>query len=276
MTIGLTGAGGVLGRRLRDALADRGAAVKPFKGDIRDTRQVTAWAMGCERIVHAAAIVPTDQVTEAPGTAIAVNVAGTANVAAAAAAIGARLTYISTSHIYAPSQDPLHEDATINPLSLYGLTKWQGEQWVERLSENPLVARIFSYFDGRQAPTYLLPALYDRVRAAPKGAELPLFGYSSTRDIADARWLAERLASMVLSDGSGIINFGTGRGYSIATIAGRVAQSIGREDISWTPFDDSPGDALVADISKLQSIARPPEFDLESALALFIEETSAA
>lgn len=265
MTIGLTGARGVLGRRLVEVLDARGTRVTPFDGDVRDAAALAEWATGCERIVHAAAIVPTIQVKEGTGTAIAVNVAGTANVATAAAAAGVPLTYISTSHVYASSDGALAEDAPVRPVSLYGLTKWQGEQWVNQLAPAPLIVRLFSYFDSRQAASFLVPALYRRIREAPKGAELPLYGYGSVRDMADARWLAGRLADLIESGASGTLNLGTGVGTSIATVAARLALAVGRDDISWTPADDHPGDTLVADVTAVSRAVEMPAFDLDAA-----------
>lgn len=272
MTIGLTGARGVLGRRLVDAFARRSAAVDPFGGDVRDEKALHAWAGGCTQIVHAAAVVPTVQVNSAPGTAIAVNVAGTANVAAAAAAAGIRLTYVSTSHVYASSNDALTVDAVVNPISLYGLTKWQGEQWIGRLCPDPLIVRLFSYFDSRQAPSFLIPALFRRICNAPHGATLPLFGYRSVRDIADAHWLADRLAALVMAGTGGTYNLGTGNGTTIADIAMRLSRAIGRDDLSWAPADDQPGDTLMACLSREDGQS---SFDLDAALRTFVREIAA-
>lgn len=272
MAIGLTGARGVLGRRLVDAFARHGATVIPFAGDVREEEALTAWAKGCTQIVHAAAVVPTVQVKNAPGTAITVNVAGTANVATACAEAGIRLTYISTSHVYASSNAALTVGAAVDPISLYGLTKWQGEQWVARLCTDPLVVRLFSYFDSRQAASFLVPALLRRIREAPKGATLSLFGYRSVRDIADAHWLADRLVAMVLADRTGTHNLGTGIGTGIVEIAARLSSAAGRDDLSWEPADDQPGDTLTAGLVRDED---HPVFDLDDALQTFVHEMGA-
>lgn len=270
--IGLTGGRGVLGRRLLAALELRGVATSSFGGDVRDAAAVTRWVADCSAIVHAAAIVPTGQVGADPAAAIAVNVAGTATVAAAAAAAGARLVYVSTSHVYRASARPLTEDAPIDPVSLYGLTKWQGEQWVARLGGDVLVARLFSYFDARQAPSYLGPALHDRIAHAALDAELPLFGYRSVRDMADARWLADRLADLIALDTTGVVNVGTGQPRSIAVIAQTLATVAGRPDIRWVPADDAPGDALVTDVTRLHALSDVPAFDLAAAFGALVAE----
>lgn len=272
--IGLTGARGVLGRRLVEAFAARGAVISAYPGDVCDVTALSEWARDCTRIIHAAAVVPTGQVSADPGAAITVNVAGTANVAAAAAEAKASFSYVSTSHVYASSDTPLTEAERLEPVSLYGLTKLQGEQWVRRLTDDPLIVRIFSYFDSRQAPTYLVPALHDRIRKAPQGGELPLFGFRSRRDIADARWLAEQLAQLVLSGATGTLNLGTGDGTPIAAVAERLAAAAGRSDIRWVPADDHPGDTLVADPAMLAKSGVDARFDLDSALRAFVAEAA--
>lgn len=273
MVVGLTGARGVLGRRLVEALTLRGASVAAFDGDVRDLDALNSWTAGCTHIVHAAAVVPTVQVRDQPGTAIAVNVAGTANVAAAAALTGARLIYVSTSHVYESSNTPLTETDALNPVSLYGLTKLQGEQWVQRILPDALILRLFSYFDSRQASTYLVPGLINRIKEAPLNSELPLLGYRSQRDIADARWLATRLADLVLTDTKGTMNLGTGKSTSIITVASRLSAAAGRDDITWVPADDHPGDTLVADVAALHRSGFVNTFDLDAALREFVAES---
>ena len=270
--IGLTGGRGVLGRRLLATLEARGIAVTSFGGDIREAEAVKRWVADCSTVVHAAAIVPTGRVGADPAAAITVNVAGTATIAAAAATTGARLIYVSTSHVYRSSARPLTEEAPIDPVSLYGLSKWQGEQWCARLASEVLVARLFSYFDARQGPSYLGPALHDRIACAAPGAELPLFGYDSVRDIADARWLSERLADLIALGTSGIVNVGTGQPHSIAAIARTLATVAGRPDIRWVPADDKPGDMLVADVTRLNMLFDVPAFDLGAAFGALVSE----
>ncbi|MEG8047510.1 sugar nucleotide-binding protein [Sphingomonas aerolata] len=180
MTIGLTGARGVLGRRLVEVLDARGTRVAPFDGDVRDAAALAEWATGCERIVHAAAIVPTIQVKEGTGTAIAVNVAGTANVATAAASAGVPLTYISTSHVYASSDSALPEDAPVHPVSLYGLTKWQGEQWVDQLAPAPWSYGCSAISTAVRLRAFWCPRSIGGSAKRPKGLSYPCMAMAAS------------------------------------------------------------------------------------------------
>ena len=170
MRIGLTGARGVLGARIHSTLSTRGHKVVPLVGDVRDAPALDNWAKHLDAAVHAAAIVPVHKVANHLFDAISVNVAGTANVARAIArSSNCHLTYISTSHVYAPSDRPVRENDQLRPASLYGLTKLQGEQWASSISERLLIVRVFSFFDARQPDSYLVPSLRARILPAQPG-----------------------------------------------------------------------------------------------------------
>jgi nucleoside-diphosphate-sugar epimerase len=280
MRIGLTGASGVLGHRIRRALTRGENEVFPFEGDVRDLGELELWAPGCDCIIHAAALVPVQEVSERVAEAISTNVAGAANVARAAAKAGdVRLVYISTSHVYGSSTEPIDEDWALDPVSLYGLSKLQGEQWVRALAKRPLIIRVFSFFDSRQANTYLGPALATRISAAGRGQDLPLMGAHNIRDIADATWLGEVCARLAVGTAEGVVNCGVGKGHTVLEVATRLGKAMGREDLRWIEAGSGEPNALVADISRLTSIlGSPPPFDLDDALRRLVakEENPAA
>ncbi|MDR7102057.1 NAD(P)-dependent oxidoreductase [Croceicoccus sp. BE223] len=269
--IGLTGATGTLGRHVAAALARQGHAVDPFAGDVTDAGATRAWAAGCELVIHCAALVPVATVAADTARALAVNAGGTINVARGLADGGGRLALVSTSHVYRPSDLPLLEDDPVGPVSDYGLTKLHGEDWARRILGDPLVMRLFSYFDARQDSLFVVPALAARIDAAGPGARLDLFGSTSVRDIADAAWLAERVVALALSGAGGVVNVCTGQGHSIEKIASRLAMSMGRDDVVFAPAGDAPANTLVGDPSLMaRLLPEAPGFDLEAALARFV------
>lgn len=255
--VGLTGASGVLGRRLTAAFTQADVKFDVFSGDIRDQGDLMEWMQGAfECVVHAAAVVPVAHVASRPGDAIAVNVAGTANVASVTQSAGKRLMYVSTSHVYAPSATPLPEVGTLLPSSLYGLTKLQGEAWVQRLAPRSQIVRIFSFFDNKQPESYVVPALFARVRAAKPEEKLLLDGYHDVRDIASAQWHAEVILKLLARDDAGPVNCGTGRGVSIAQLAREIAVAAGRQDVTFEPSDASSvlSSTIVADTTRLREL----------------------
>jgi nucleoside-diphosphate-sugar epimerase len=267
MRVGVTGITGALGQRVAEALVREGNDVKSFDSDVRSGPALNDWAQGLDGIVHCAAVVPTSEVANFLADAIAINVGGTANVAQAAVTAGCKLAYVSTSHVYRSSSDPVSEQAPIAPVSLYGLTKLQGEHWVEKLCPDALILRVFSFFDARQAQSFLVPALMARISAAPKDAVLDLMGGESRRDIADATWLGSVCAKLIGSGASGAVNCAAGRRDSVIDIAQAVARALGRTDIQWNVVQDRPADYLLADTTRIEElIGELPEFNLDAAL----------
>jgi dTDP-4-dehydrorhamnose reductase len=272
MRIGLTGARGVLGTRIRSALSSKGHEVVPYDGDVRDFAAIDAWANGLEAAVHAAAIVPIDKVVDQLFNAISVNVAGTANVARAIARnSNCHLTYISTSHVYTSSDRPLKENETLKPVSLYGLTKLQGEQWISSLLNRTLIVRVFSFFDARQPEPYLIPSLRARIFAAYPGQSIRLAGALNVRDIADAQWLAEVCARLIETNQVGTVNCGTGVGHTVIKIAQKMTGALGRTDVGWEFDASAPANMLTANIGELIDRIGPlPAFELDDALNHYV------
>lgn len=265
--IGITGARGILGSRIAEACGALRYNPVPYGGDVRDGAALTAWVKDLDAVVHAAAVVPVSVVEADPGNAIAVNVGGTAAVARAAADRDLPFTYVSTSHVYEPSSDPLVEGSSLRPVNKYGLTKLQGEAWCEVLHSSPLLVRVFSFFDARQPEPYLVPTLRRRVAETGHGQELAVHSAGSTRDLADASWMATAIARLVAAGATGRVNCATGVAVPVADVARAVAAAQGRHDVR--VVDATPGrqDHLVADTTLLRHLIpdlRP--FDLSQAL----------
>ena len=261
----------MLDRRIGEAAVRLGHEIKPYEGDVRNLAKLEGWVSGLDVVVHAAAIVPVTHVSEQPCEAVAVNVGGTANVALAASrAAGCRMVYISTSHVYRSQDRPISESDPVEPISLYGLSKWQGEEWVRRLSPDGLIIRVFSFFDDRQPPPYLMASLRQRLINASAGAELDLHGSNNVRDLADAQYLGDLCARLVLEGGGGVVNCGSGRSYSIGDIARTLAGAMGREDIVWREAPSESPNVLVANMEAArQRLGQIAPFDLRDALMQF-------
>lgn len=277
MIVGLTGQRGVLGGRIARSLESHGHKVCPFVGDVRGWDDSLRWAKGLDRIVHCAAVVPIVRVNSDPYGAAETNVLGTLNVAKLTEFTKDRhLTYISTSHVYGECPRPLAEDDVLKPISLYGLTKLQGEQWVQALAPRYMIVRVFSFFAGDQNDRFLVPSLAKRIAATTKQAPVELTNADAIRDIASADWIAETCSRLVLTDKMGIVNCGTGRGHTVADIARKLGKAMGRGDIRWRLLDTPPGHSrsqLVADVSRLTGfLEREPSFDLDVALSRFAAE----
>jgi dTDP-4-dehydrorhamnose reductase len=145
----VTGASGYLGRavlgsseppviatRLSSAAA-AGQALEWLQLDVRDAAAVEAVFAR----VRPAAVIHTAY-RQQPPDAWDTNVAGSANVAAAAARVGARLVHVSTDLVFdGTATRPYREDDEPNPLSPYGRSKLEAERQVLAAHPDALVVR---------------------------------------------------------------------------------------------------------------------------------------
>ena len=277
MRIGITGSSGVLGKRIADGLVKLQHSVIPFKGDVRNQDEVFEWSENLDSIVHSAAIVPVPTVNQDLTKAIMTNVVGSTHLASAAAHTSTgHITYISSSHVYKGSQNDISEDHSLEPTNLYGLTKLQGEQWIQAITENYLIIRVFSFFSSDQITGFLVPALAERISKSSKKAILELHNADVLRDIADADWMSSVCVPLILKQENGVINCGTGMRHTVLEIAEKLLTALGRTDCVWREKTGNDKNGLVANTSRLRTkLSHFPPFNLEHSLRKFAEDMSA-
>ena len=138
----ITGAGGQLGRALQDRFAaDEVIALGHGEWDVANPPSVNLTLGDLDLVLHAAAWTDVDGAEADPQGASAVNVGGTANVAALSRSLGAPLVAFSTDYVFdGRKREPYVESDAPNPLSAYGRSKLLGEAaagtdaWVVRTS----------------------------------------------------------------------------------------------------------------------------------------------
>jgi dTDP-4-dehydrorhamnose reductase len=149
----VTGANGQLGREIArqgcghelvltdtDILDIRnGEAVRSFFQDVKP-----------DAVIHCAAYTNVDGAEVDLDGAFRVNVVGAQNIAAGCLETGARMVYVSTDYVFdGQKQESYHEFDSINPQSVYGDTKWQGEEMVRQiLGRHYIVRTAWLYGDG--------------------------------------------------------------------------------------------------------------------------------
>lgn len=131
----ITGVGGQVGRGLvRTAPPEMVLLSCSHKDlDISDAEAVRTYvrAQMPAVIVNVAAYTAVDRAESEAELARRVNSDGPRHLAAAAGEVGARLIHISTDFVFdGTASSPYRPDAATNPLSVYGKTKWAGEQAV--------------------------------------------------------------------------------------------------------------------------------------------------
>jgi dTDP-4-dehydrorhamnose reductase len=126
----ITGASGMLGQDLREVLANEDVTAMTHADlDVTDSAAVRAAVEGADVVVNSAAFTRVDDAEVEVDAAFAVNATGARNLAEASAATGARFIQLSTDYVFdGEATTPYAEDAALNPLSVYGRSKAEGEQ----------------------------------------------------------------------------------------------------------------------------------------------------
>ena len=133
----VVGAGGMLGHDLISGLDGHDVTgLTRSELDITDEAATMVALEGFDVVINAAAFTAVDDAQENEDLAFAINADGARNLAKACRKAGAILVQVSTDYVFdGESRTPYPEDAAPNPRSVYGASKWAGEQAV--LQEHP-------------------------------------------------------------------------------------------------------------------------------------------
>lgn len=163
MKILLTGKNGQLGYELRHKLAAYGELIAVGTSDcnlasprsiVRLIEQVKP-----DLIVNAAAYTAVDKAESEQNLAFAINARAPKTLAAQANLLGIPLIHYSTDYVFDGAKGwPYQEDDLVNPLSVYGLSKWQGEQNVRAMCAQHIVLRT-SWVYGEHGSNFLKTVL---------------------------------------------------------------------------------------------------------------------
>jgi dTDP-4-dehydrorhamnose reductase len=95
-----------------------------------------------ELVIHLAAYTNVDGCETNPKIAEATNSTGTRNVATACAEVDAAMLYVSTDYVFDGTKIGAYlEDDPPNPISVYGKSKWLGEQHVRAILKRYFITR---------------------------------------------------------------------------------------------------------------------------------------
>jgi dTDP-4-dehydrorhamnose reductase len=143
----VTGAGGMLARSVVRALEKAGHEVLPLRREDSDVTALDglrhpAKIFGPDWILNCAAYTKVDECEQFPDRAHLVNGLGARNAAMIAAELGAAVLSISTDYVFdGRSREPYREYDTAAPQSVYGASKWAGEQAIRETHARHIVVR---------------------------------------------------------------------------------------------------------------------------------------
>lgn len=149
MKVLVTGVNGQLGYELVKELNNKGytdiLAVDKDEMDITNKDMVNNVIKNYhpDVIFHCAAWTAVDKAEDEKEACYNVNVNGTKYISEAAKEIDAKLIYISTDYVFDGTKEGLYEiDDEVNPKSVYGMTKYQGEELVRQNNLKHFIVRI--------------------------------------------------------------------------------------------------------------------------------------
>ncbi|HEX5852085.1 MAG TPA: SDR family oxidoreductase [Solirubrobacteraceae bacterium] len=260
MRVLVTGGGGFIGSHLVQALLEDGHEVRVLdnfatgrrenllgldasfdlvEGDIQSYERVHNAALGCEMVLHQAAMPSVPRSIQDPLTSNASNVIGTLNVLLAARDNDVRrVIFASSSSVYGASEGlPKHESQTPLPISPYAVAKLAGEGYCRSFHSvyglETVSLRYFNVFGPRQDPLSQYAAVIPNfLTAVLRGEDPTIFGDGTqTRDftyisnVVDANRLA-----MTAADVAGqSLNVACGGCISLNEVVSTIAELTGRE-----------------------------------------------
>lgn len=209
----ITGGSGFVGKHLirflkphtsRIVVLSTGTSVEPEpeveyrEVDVRQREAVTAIVneTNPQHVYHLAGITAVDASWRDPRLTFEVNVLGALNVFEAAMQLASppRILNVSSSQVYAPSNQPLNEQSVIRPENPYAASKAMAEllavQYRNAPSGGIISARPFNHTGPGQSPNFVLSSIaqqFAEIEAGLRGPKLELGNIEVKRDFSDVR-----------------------------------------------------------------------------------------
>ncbi len=201
----ITGASGLLGANLVVAFSELFTVLAAYKSNRMKSDHVDCFQLDLVqkewvasvfaqlrpgRVIHCAAQTDVDYCESHPEQAELANVDASRNVALAAEAVGAQLTYISTDSVFDGGKGTYSEQHQPEPINVYGRTKLEGERTVKDLLPDSLIIRTNIYGWNMQEKESLAEWVLGRLERGE-----PLSGF---RDVYFSPILVNDLAGILL------------------------------------------------------------------------------
>lgn len=160
MKILITGAGGQLGTDitlLGSMLSDEVFSFSRTDLDVTDTERVNSVVQRIcpDVIIHAGAYTAVDAAESNQDDAFRVNAMGTRNLCVSSQTVGAKMCYVSTDYVFdGKKKTPYSEYDEPHPITVYGKSKYAGEQLVRSLSTQYFIVRT-SWLYGQHGNNFV-------------------------------------------------------------------------------------------------------------------------
>ena len=233
------------------------------RGDVREPADLDAAFRRADVVFHLAALISPPESFRDPVAFNETNTHGTLAVMRAAKDAGVRrIVFASSCAVYGGNRPPLRENAPLDLLSPYAVTKAAGELWCRLYHDLGLEAvalRLFNVYGPRQDAGGPYGAVIPKfLQAALRGTAATVHGDGEqTRDfvyVGDVAEAFERASTAKEAPGE-IVNVGTGEAVSVNRLREVVGDVTGTP-LAATPAPGRPGDirASFADTAKMERL----------------------
>jgi nucleoside-diphosphate-sugar epimerase len=251
----VTGAAGFIGSHLTRRLVREGAEVHALTGEVssvfptrlldlrgqitlhegnitdRTAMEAVAKEVRPSVVFHLAAYTHVGKSWYRVDECIQSNIQGTMNLLLALEGTGYdRFIYTGTSEIYGDIDVPFREDAKVNPISPYAVSKYAGERFCRMYQQGlswPIVlVRPFNAYGPAQTPDRIIPETI--VRAIRK-QELKLTSGRQTREFNYVEDIADGFVLLATTPGieGELINIGGGEEVTIRDVVTEIVDLLG-------------------------------------------------
>jgi dTDP-glucose 4,6-dehydratase len=255
----ITGADGFIGSHLTEALVHAGHDVRAFvlynsfnswgwldhcaqdvkqnvevfPGDIRDPHGVRTAMMGCDAVLHLAALIGIPYSYHSPDSYVDTNIRGTLNIVQAARELGVtKVVHTSTSEVYGTARYvPITEDHPLQGQSPYSASKIGADQIAMSFHASfgtpVVIVRPFNTYGPRQSVRAVIPTVITQLASGQR--QIKLGAVHPTRDFNYVSDTVSGFMSALGSDrGIGeVINIGSNFEISIGDAAREIAGVMG-------------------------------------------------
>lgn len=236
MKVLVTGVGGQLGHDVVRELEQRGHEVTGVgreEMDITDAEKVRKVIRDCvpDAVIHCSAYTAVDRAEDEADQCRKVNVEGTKNIAEICAELDCKIIYISTDFVFSgEGERPWETDDAAGPISVYGRTKYEGEDEVKSRLDKFFIVRI-SWVFGKNGNNFVKTMLrIGKENGAVKVVDDQIGSPTYTRD------MAVLLADMVQTEKYGVYHASNEGFCSWYDFAKEIFRLAGMDDVSVMPI----------------------------------------
>lgn len=256
----VTGGSGFIGKEIVKVLQEKGfevhvfdqsrdtlPGVRYFQGSVLDPEAVSKAMLGCEYVLHLAAILGVSKSSYEPVECLDVNILGTRNILRCSIIHRIKkLVFPSSSEVYGePKEIPVVEDNILQPKSEYGISKYVGEEYIKAYGRQHgllyTIVRYFNVYGEEQRHSWVVAKF---VNNALLGKPLYIFGDGEQiRAFCHVRDAARGTVQALLSERANNHVFNIGNSAEICSIkelAYQVLRAVGRTDSpTFIPMEQS-------------------------------------